>query len=456
MKNRTAHSPSTSLRTSRPSAGVHRMVYTAVRGRKAPFFPTLAFGALALILSTLAGFGSADAEYYSPSDSVALTVGTVSINADSVQDCDSVRIKWWRLCGGWTFVDTRKLASSVEPGFYAVNIKASDASGQTGNYVAKATAYKFNGSYSDVKTWSWTVVETFDSLTNAITDPNKANFRADVSDLLEKADSTLYMRTDWSNVKNQEASVNLSQTRMAYVDTVDSVKHTSSGTVDTAQIKTMNENNQWGSSFVWNHPVRTLTSGAGSGVNSVVIRCKDSSDSSALAFAQIQVLDSTESSTIGLLTSDSQGRGFFALDNGVYRVRLYKPGWQFVVPETLIVAGDEDRTYYGQAFDPGMPPQASLCRVYGWIYDINDQPMVGTKIEAGIKTVPLRYQNLLISPYYKSTITDMQGFWYLDLYPNPALSPPDTKYVFNVFSASGTILRLEAEVPDQTSWELQW
>jgi hypothetical protein len=411
---------------------------------------------LVLILSTLVRFGSASAEYYSPSDSVALTVGTVSINSDSVQGCDSVRIKWWRLSGGWTFVGTTKLTSSVDPGFYAVNVKASDASDQTGNYVAKAIAYKFDGSYTDVKTWSWTVVETFDSLTNAITSANKANFKAEVSGLLEKADSALYMRTDWSNVKNQSALVNLSQTRMAYVDSVDSIKHPGFEPIDTSQVKTMNENNQWGSSFVWNHPVRTLTTGAGTGANSVVIRCRDSSDSSVVALAQIQVLDSTESSTIGLLTSDSQGRGFFALDNGAYRVRLYKPGWQFAVPETLTVDGDEDTTFYAQAFDPGMPPQASLCRVYGWVYDINDQPVVGTKIEAGIKRVPLRYQNLLISPYHKSTLSDTQGFWYLDLYPNSVLSPDDTKYVFHIFSPSGTILRLEADVPDQTSWELHW
>jgi hypothetical protein len=188
----------------------------------------------------------------------------------------------------------------------------------------------------------------------------------------------------------------------------------------------------------------------------VLIRCKSSSDSSAIALAEIQVLDSTESSTIGLLTSDSQGRGFFALDDGIYCVRLYKPGWQFAIPETLKVDEDEDTTYYGQAFDPGSPPQANLCRVYGWVYDINDQPMVGSKVEASIKTVPLRYENLVISPYYKTTVTDDEGFWYLDLYPNPSLTPSDTKYVFHIFSPSGTILRLEVEVPNLTSWELQW
>jgi hypothetical protein len=447
---------------------------------------------LVLNLAFLVFNSSAWAEYYSPSDSVPLTIGTVSVGSDSVQDCDSIRIRWWRLDGGWTYVGAKKLTSSVEEGFYATNVKASDASDQTGSYIAKAVAYKFDGSHADVKTWSWTVAETFDSLTNAITNTNKANFRTDISSLLSKADSSLYMRTDWNNIKNEDAEVTLSGTRLAFVDTVDSIIQTVSAScdtesiaratwndglipeaerriqyvdslgedisasVDTSQIKAMNVNNQWGAPYVWNHSTRTLTTGAGSGANSVVIRCRDSSDSSAVALAQVQVLDSTESSTVGLLTSDSQGRGDVALDNGIYCVRLYKPGWQFSVPETLTVNGDEDTTYYADAFDPGVPPQADLCRVYGWVYDINSQPMMGAKIEANIKRVPLRYQNVVISPYYKSTVTDDEGYWYLDLYPNSGLSPSDTKYHFHVFGSSGTILRLETEVPDQTSWELGW
>ncbi len=228
------------------------------------------------------------------------------------------------------------------------------------------------------------------------------------------------------------------------------------GGTDTALIKIMNNNNSWGAYYTWNYTTRTLTSGAGSGANSVVIRCKQSSDSTNIAGAQIQVLDSIQNSTIGLLNSDSQGRAFFALNNGVYCVRIHKPGWQFTVPETLRVSGNKDTTYYAGAYSPGSPPLPILCRVYGWIYDINNQPVVGAKIEASIKTIPLRYENVIISPYYKSTTTDDEGYWYLDLYPNSVLSPYDTKYIFFIYSPSGTILRIETTVPNQTSWELQW
>ncbi len=273
---------------------------------------------------------------------------------------------------------------------------------------------------------------------------------------MTKADSSLYMRTDWGNIKNQNAIVDFNRTHIAYVETVDSINEEIIAEVDTSQIKTMNENNQWGASYTWDYESRTLTSGAGFGANSVVVRCKQSSDSANIALTQIQVLDSLENSTIGLLTSDSQGRGFFALDNGTYCVRMYKPGWQFTVPETLKVSGDEDTTYYADPFDPGLPPQATLCRVYGWIYGINNQPEEGAKVEASIRIIPLRYQNIVISPYYKSTTTDEDGYWYLDLYPNSVLSPSGTRYIFFLYSPSGTILRIETTVPDQGSWELQW
>jgi len=429
------------------------------------------------------------ADIYAPSDSITLTVGCLDTTFLNIANADSIWFKRWRDVNGQTIVDSAKVTTFLRTGFARWKIKASDGSNNYGTYIAEAMVYKQGK--TGIKTWTWTVKAEFDSITNAITDVNKANFKAtvvkvnggyvgqcttlvneakivsgdtvqanlipaDSSIIMMKADSSLYMRTDWANIKNPNAQVNFNQTHIGYVDTVDSINEEIIASVDTSQIKTMNNNNQWGASHTWGYSTRTLTSGAGSGANSVVIRCKQSSDSSNVALAQIQVLDSTENSTIGLLTSDSQGRGFFALDNGTYCVRLYKPGWQFTVPETLKVNGNEDITYYADAFNPGSPPEACLCRVYGWIYDIDNQPVVGAKIEASIKTIPLRYENVIISPYYKSTTTDDEGYWYLDLYPNSALNPSETSYIFFIYSPSGTILRIETLVPDQASWELQW
>lgn len=500
-----------------------------------------------MILVADSGRWTADvfADVYAPSDSIVLSVGCLDTTFLNVADPDSVWFKWWRDVNGQAMIDSAKVVTPLRTGFIRHKIKASDGSDNPGTYVAEAVVHK--DGKTGMKTWSWTVKAEFDSITNAITDANKNNFKAslvkvdggyvgecttlvaevnvvstdtvkaevldktgfgltpqergaiedsihakandykaDVSNLdvavstrLSQEDSTLYMRTDWANIKNATTYQYFTQTRFHFVD---SLGEEISAECDSEKIARSVWNNtivpqvqrrvqyadSLGEEIVaqadteaiarhnWNYETRTLTSGTGSGANSVVIRCRQSSDSSNIALAQIQVLDSLENSTVGLLTSDSQGRGFFALDNGTYCVRMYKPGWQFTVPETLKVTGDEDTTYYADLFDPGSPPQASLCRVYGWIYDINNLPVAGSKIEASIRTIPLRYQNIIISPYYKSTATDEEGYWYLDLYPNSVLNPSDTKYIIFIYSPSGTILRIEATVPDVGSWELQW
>lgn len=207
---------------------------------------------------------------------------------------------------------------------------------------------------------------------------------------------------------------------------------------------------------VWTWPSRTLTSGAGSGAHQVKIIAKQSSDSAEIVSATVQVLNGTQTSTIGLLSTGSNGDAIFALDTDTFKIRMYKPGWQFTVPQIAIVSKDTTITYYADLFNPGNPPSASLCRVYGWIKDINNLPIAGAKIETKVKIVPLRFGSVIISPYYKVATTDSDGYWYLDLYPNSDLTPTDTKYQFFMYSPSGTILKLETIVPDQASWELSF
>ncbi len=205
---------------------------------------------------------------------------------------------------------------------------------------------------------------------------------------------------------------------------------------------------------VWTWSTRTLTSGAGTGSNQVTITAKSSADSSVLNGVQVQVLNQSQTATEGLLTTNSLGEAVFALNDAIYKVRLFKPGYVFTVPESVIVNGSTSVTYYGSAFDPGTPPSPALCRVYGYVKDINNLPVVGAKVGALNKTVPLKYLSVVISPYYKTTVTDNNGYWYLDLFPNTVLTPSDSKYRFNIHVPSGSILRLETEVPNQTSWEL--
>lgn len=206
---------------------------------------------------------------------------------------------------------------------------------------------------------------------------------------------------------------------------------------------------------VWIWGSRTLTSGSGTGVNQVIINTFQLPDSIPVIGTQVQVLNQNQSATVGLLNSNSSGQAIFALDNGIYKLRMYKSGWVFTVPESIIVSGNLADTFYANLFNPGNPPAANLCRVYGWIRDLKGQPVASVIIEAKISTTPLRYQTVLISPYYRTTSTDSDGYWYMDLYPNSTLTPSNTQYDFSIYIPYGTILKLKTSVPEQSSWQLQ-
>ena len=247
---------------------------------------------------------------------------------------------------------------------------------------------------------------------------------------------------NWSDVENENASHYFNQTSFLAVDSV----RTEGDGLDPDSV----------ANHVWIWPDRTLTSGSGGGVHQVSIFTKQSSDSAEISGASVQILNLTQASTLGFLSTNASGKAVFALDSDTFLVRMSKPGWIFNVPETLIVTGNTDTIYYADIFNPGSPPSAELCRVYGWVKDIQNLALSEVKIEASIQTIPLKYQGVIISPYFRSTSTDSEGYWNLDLYPNSVLFPDTTQYEFLIYSTKGTILRLKATVPDQSSWELSF
>lgn len=268
----------------------------------------------------------------------------------------------------------------------------------------------------------------------------KGRLDANISSRFAPGDSGVTARASWDNDLIAQAN-----RRIRYVDSLgEDVAGSGGANPDTV------------ANHVWIWHTRTLTSGVGSGSNQVTIYTLQSSDSIPVSAVQVQILNQNQSATEGLLTSNVLGRSIFALNDGIYKVRMFKPGWQFTVPESIIVSGNTADTFYAEIFDPGTPPSPELCRVYGWVQDLKGQPLAGATIEAKISNAPLRYQSVLISPYYKTTNTDSDGYWYLDLYPNSKLSPSNTQYDFTIYIPYGTILKLKTTVSEQASWELVW
>jgi hypothetical protein len=248
---------------------------------------------------------------------------------------------------------------------------------------------------------------------------------------------------NWAGWYNTDASMNFINSRFEKVDTAGYLL-AGAGAGATAQ-------------EVWEYGTRILTSGVGTGANQVILTIKQSSDSTPIASAQVQVLNQGQTATIGLLTTNPSGQATFALDNAIYKVRMFKPGWQFTIPESVVVSGNTADTFFASVFNPGSPPSANLCRVYNWVYRaVGGQADSGAIIQMRIKTVPLKYGNSIINGYARRDTADVNGYFSLDVYPNSILTPSTTKYEVIIFKTDGTIYKDTAvTVPATNCWQLQ-
>jgi hypothetical protein len=198
---------------------------------------------------------------------------------------------------------------------------------------------------------------------------------------------------------------------------------------------------------------QVLSLGAGSHPVTVSVKL----GSVPIAGVQVQVVDSlTQLATQAIGNTDANGLIKFNLNSGFYFVRVFKPGYIFTVPETLVVSGLTSKNYSGTSFDPGVPSSPSLCRVYGWVFGLSADSLSGVTVTAEIKTSPLKAGLLVISPYLKGTTTNSSGYWQLDLYPNASLTPSGTKYEFTIYLNSAPIAKRTVVVPAQTSWQFTW
>jgi hypothetical protein len=119
---------------------------------------------LGVLILTILKEEYAQGQIYAPTDSVPLAIGTLDTTFKAFADADTVELAWYRLDAGvMTKVDSVEFTTGLMTGFYAKKVKASDASNNTGTYVARALVYK--SGKSGTKTWVWTVKSTPDQST---------------------------------------------------------------------------------------------------------------------------------------------------------------------------------------------------------------------------------------------------------------------------------------------------
>lgn len=127
----------------------------------------------------------------------------------------------------------------------------------------------------------------------------------------------------------------------------------------------------------------------GTGANQITIQMYLTASTTPIADIGVQVLNANQSLVIANGLTNDLGQVTMALDDGTYKVRLHKSGYNFTVPETLIVTGNGTQIYYGGEIAIGAPLSANTCRVYEWCFMPDDTtPRATITAKANIIDLP--------------------------------------------------------------------
>ena len=179
-------------------------------------------------------------------------------------------------------------------------------------------------------------------------------------------------------------------------------------------------------------------------------------DTVAVPGVALRVYNAGETATLATGETDANGRIVCSLIADTVRVLGALTGYSIAAATVPINLSGANDTLWATAFDPGSPASASLCRVYGWVYNLSGDTIPDASVRARIVDSPLHSGAAIISPYELTTTTDSSGYWFLDLIPSSTLTPDTTRYEFTIRFPSGAILRQRLAVPDTSEWLLSW
>ncbi|MEZ5360143.1 MAG: carboxypeptidase-like regulatory domain-containing protein [Candidatus Zixiibacteriota bacterium] len=198
----------------------------------------------------------------------------------------------------------------------------------------------------------------------------------------------------------------------------------------------------------------SASSPLGGGIYPVTISVLDSTSMQSVPQVRLSVLNATGDVVLAGGLTDENGLCTFNLDAGTYRITAFSPGYILTSIDEVQITGSTTDTLSGYRFDPGQPSAPDLCRVYGFLYGIDGQPIEGASITFELQS-GTRLGAALVSPYAKSATTDSVGYYFIDVIPSDDLQKGDA-YTVTAGYPAGMILRKEITVPDMPTWQLTW
>ena len=401
-----------------------------------------------------------------PADSVTLTFETFDTTALPIlSNPDSLKIL--RFGPDGTLFDSLGendgRVTNIREGSYRVRLRGSDGSASLGDYSVRVYAF-LGGQIRGAASCGYYVIENnWNSLDTIIKNIKAVRDTLDDGFASQSGQSNLDAAVSSRSTLTSSDNIGINWQDIDNVGSLQFLPNTVIGSVssmvlvDSAKL----------ARAVWDNDLvaeaaRTvdlsLCQGAGAGQYPCSLYVFSETDSSALQGVSVRIMNNDQNSTIAVGLSNSAGLVSAYLDSAQYKIWAYRAGVEFAgLPDSIVVqAPSVNDTLWGGSFDPGSPSQADLCLVYGWVYDLSGVSLSGVTVTARLMETSVRHQDMILSPFYKTAVSDSTGFWSLEVYPSAGLTPADSKYEFTIYFESGRILRREVLVPDLSSWKLSW
>ncbi len=197
---------------------------------------------------------------------------------------------------------------------------------------------------------------------------------------------------------------------------------------------------------------------SGGGTEPETLIVVNSADTTLIQGARV-TLRTIDQSTVKVngLSTDLNGKLILDLDPDSFFAAVFANNYNPLLDTLAVLQGGGVDTLWLTSFDPGNPPSPDLCRVFGWVYDISGNPLGNVEVTAEIPAEyhPVKYSNVIITPFRKTVQTNSPGYWEIDLFPNSLLSDPLSLYYFTIEYPSGIVYRTKIEVPDLNGWQLE-
>ncbi|MFH1700739.1 MAG: hypothetical protein ABIE07_09155, partial [Candidatus Zixiibacteriota bacterium] len=194
----------------------------------------------------------------------------------------------------------------------------------------------------------------------------------------------------------------------------------------------------------------------GAGSYPVTLIAYDTANGMIISSVRMSVFNVDLSALVAVGFTGQQGSLQANLNSGDYVISCIAPGYLFDAYDTISVSGSQIDSLMGYQFDPGAPASPDLCRVYGYFYSVDGQPIEDVEVTAALVGTEIRKDKLIISPYKKSMTTDSDGYFYFDLIPSAILNPAGSQYMISASYPAGTILKKTIVVPDSDNWQINW